>query len=638
MNLFFSINESYYKQLAVTITSILENDRSSSFHFFVLNSGLSYEVKAYLEKLKLRYKNFDIEYPTVSDSLFNALKLNIDYISKETYFRYVIADLFPGMNKALYLDADIAVVGSLVSFYHTDIQDYYCAAVKDFYIESLKYKSKIGFQDDDLYVNAGVLLLNLEKMRQDNISEKFFSNTEKFAASIKYQDQDIINLTLKGKIKEIDSIYNFAVHNIRKDVKKRKSAIILHYTGAQKPWDEECKNKLKYIWEKYSKIMLEVQGKKIKVGLIIDEFFGGAETTFGGYGFLARKYIAKYIPNENVQIDVLLGRGKKFFLAKKFHEDDVDLYKLPRNRFFAKRWLKKQNYDIYLSIELVHSYVLENEPRKDKKLILWVQDPRPQYEWDEIATMTLVPEKCYYDQKIYDLVHHWNENNRVQFISQGHFLNQKAKDLYNLPDHTDIQYLPNPIKTDDSFDIKTYQKEKKIIFLGRLEDVKRGWIFCEIAKQMPEYEFQVLGKTNILKSETNSIFDAYKNIPNLHFVGHVEDEVKEKYMKDAKILVNTSIHEALPISFLEALSYGTVLVSNRNPEDLTEKFGIWVGDVLGDGFDKIDLYVNAIKELMENDELRSQKSINAIEYIKENHSIDSFIKDMRNLIYKETQI
>ena len=40
--------------------------------------------------------------------------------------------------------------------------------------------------------------------------------------------------------------------------------------------------------------------KKIKVGLIIDEFFGGAGTAYGGYGFLARRLIAKYIPNDPV--------------------------------------------------------------------------------------------------------------------------------------------------------------------------------------------------------------------------------------------------------------------------------------------------------------------------------------------------
>jgi glycosyltransferase involved in cell wall biosynthesis len=73
----------------------------------------------------------------------------------------------------------------------------------------------------------------------------------------------------------------------------------------------------------------------------------------------------------------------------------------------------------------------------------------------------------------------------------------------------------------------------------------------------------------------------YYAIENLHFAGHVDGLEKEQYLKDAKILVNTSIHEALPISFLEALSFGTLLVSNRNPEELTEKFGIHVGDVLG---------------------------------------------------------
>nr|EIL2149338.1 glycosyl transferase [Acinetobacter baumannii] len=49
--------------------------------------------------------------------------------------------------------------------------------------------------------------------------------------------------------------------------------------------------------------------RPIRVGLIIDEFFGGANTAFGGYGFLARNHIAKYIPNADIQIDVLLGKG-----------------------------------------------------------------------------------------------------------------------------------------------------------------------------------------------------------------------------------------------------------------------------------------------------------------------------------------
>lgn len=104
-------------------------------------------------------------------------------------------------------------------------------------------------------------------------------------------------------------------------------------------------------------------------------------------------------------------------------------------------------------------------------------------------------------------------------------------------------------------------------------------------------------------------------------------------MKNAKILVNTSIHEALPISFLEALSYGTLIVSNQNPENLTSKFGVYIGQVLGDGFDSIGKYAQGIKYLIENDNIRLQLAEQAVQYIKEIHSISRFTKDMREVLF-----
>ncbi|WP_245639961.1 glycosyl transferase [Moraxella oblonga] len=198
---------------------------------------------------------------------------------------------------------------------------------------------------------------------------------------------------------------------------------------------------------------------KIKVGLIIDEFFGAVGTAYGGYGFLARRHIAKYIPNSEIQIDVLLGRGKNRFTAEHYSVDEVNVYRLPKRSWFAKYWLKKQDYDIYLSIELVDDYVLKHESNPNKKLILWIQDPRPMYEWDEINTVKLFPETCYYNQRVYDLVHEWYLKNRIKFISQGYFLNQKAIDLYQLDNNVNIQYLPNPIDIDFDFDIHQYEKK-----------------------------------------------------------------------------------------------------------------------------------------------------------------------------------
>lgn len=98
-------------------------------------------------------------------------------------------------------------------------------------------------------------------MRKDNISERLLSNTTKLAEQIEYQDQDIINITFRGQIKEVDSRYNFASSNVIREKSKIKKAIIIHYTGPIKPWNENCKHKLSNLWKKYYNIMLVLQGR-----------------------------------------------------------------------------------------------------------------------------------------------------------------------------------------------------------------------------------------------------------------------------------------------------------------------------------------------------------------------------------------
>ena len=649
INIAFCINDAYADKVAVVMTSILENHPLQNISFYIFSSDLKNETLQKLSKLKTKYKNFSLERIFVPTDKFSKLKLNINYISIETYYRYIIADLLPQIDKILYLDADLIVNKNIIDFYNSSLDNNYLIGIEDLFIKHSNYKSFINFTDNDLYINAGVLLMNLRKIRQDNLSEKLINANIELQNKIKYQDQDILNIVCKGKIKSADSIFNFANENISYETEKWNEARIIHYTGPQKPWQKQklkLSHALKFwkhkkydrltsIWLKYAGIYNKIKNKKYKVALIIDEFFGGAGTAFGGYGFLARKYIAQYIPDENIKIDVLLGRGHKKFTAQKFHVDDVDLYQLPKKPFASKLWLKKQNYDIYLSIELTSDWVLKHETNPHKKLILWIQDPRPKYEWEEIETVKLFKEYNYYNQEIYDLVHLWAKQNRVKFISQGYFLNQKAKDLYKLDNHISIQYLPNPIKIDQQFDVTHSTKKNNILFLGRIESVKRGWLFCEIAKRLPEYNFYVLGQSFREKDKNASIMAKYKNISNLHFVGHVEGKEKEQYLKDAKILVNTSIHEALPISFLEALSYGVCLVSDRNPEDLTSKFGIWTGQINGDGFDKLDLYVNAIKKLMTDESLRRKQAISGRKYIEQIHNIDKFQNDLKSVIYQE---
>lgn len=379
--------------------------------------------------------------------------------------------------------------------------------------------------------------------------------------------------------------------------------------------------------------------KKFKIGLLINEYFGALGTGYGGYGFLARRLVAKYLNNEEFEVDILLNTTSRNFgmLAKKHIVDGVNVFEIPKRKWFAQHWLKKQNYDAYLTIETTFDLPMVYEPNLNKKLIFWIQDPRPMSDWDEINTVKLFPEPSYYDQNAYDRVHQWYKDGRIRFISQGYFLNDKAKELYRLDDNVDIKYLPNPIEIDERYDVNTYSKKNMIIFLGRIESVKRGWLFCELAKLCPEYEFYMLGQSFHDAERNSAIMNKYKDIPNLHFAGHVDGEKKNQFLREAKILVNTSIHEALPVSFLEALSYGTLLVSNQNPENLTEKFGVFTGQILGDGFEHVEKYAEGIKKLMGNDELRLNLANKAIDYIKEIHNLSVFKSNMKNVLVEITK-
>ena len=386
--------------------------------------------------------------------------------------------------------------------------------------------------------------------------------------------------------------------------------------------------------------------KKIKVALLINEFFGGAGTGYGGYGFLARRGICQFVPNKEIQIDVLLDKNvirhigfknaiKNLFFATSTKVDNVIVYRVPRFKFFRRRWLKKQNYDMYYSIELttISRIILQSEPDKTKKLIFSIQDPRPKYEWDEIETMTLVKEPNYYDQKTYDYVHDLAAAGRIPiWNTQLHCLVKKAKDLYYLPKMPNYIYLPNPVPIDYSFNFDKHKKKNMIIYLGRLEDVKRGWLFCETAKKCPEYEFHVLGTVNKGKIGKQDIFGKYKDIKNLHLEGHVDGEKKKQFLKDAKVIMVTSIHEAVQTAQLEAMAYGAVPVSNLDPDGITSEHGIWIGDVHGDGLESVDKYANAVKKIMEDDKLRTKLAKKSIAYIRKDRDYEHWAKEVRREI------
>ncbi len=249
MHIFFAINNAYTRHLCVTIASILKNSTPlDDFCFYVLNNGdITKESKNKILEL-CNLKQFELEFITVDDTLFNECKMSeaCPHITRETYYRYIIPQFKPNLEKSLYLDCDLIVEDSLNLLWNTDLKDNYVGAVEEFWLGAKNYY-KENFDIDHSF-NAGVLLINNKKWIEDNIAEKLFINTEilNLQGKNKWQDQDVLNYTFKDRWLMLDPICNLQsscfMHKNATSYSDKKINIaiqypsIIHYTGGGKPW------------------------------------------------------------------------------------------------------------------------------------------------------------------------------------------------------------------------------------------------------------------------------------------------------------------------------------------------------------------------------------------------------------------
>jgi glycosyltransferase involved in cell wall biosynthesis len=163
---------------------------------------------------------------------------------------------------------------------------------------------------------------------------------------------------------------------------------------------------------------------------------------------------------------------------------------------------------------------------------------------------------------------------------QAYLLKEKIKDVFHYSKPT--SYLPNFIDVPPFPSVKF--NRPSVVWLGRLDHVKRPELMFELAKLAPDIDFYVLGKSHF-KERGLKYTEKYGNnkVPNIFLMGHLEGKEKEEILNKSWILLNTSFYECLPVSFLEALAHGCALLSTRNPDGYTNSFGYYSSDDTASG-------------------------------------------------------
>lgn len=285
----------YIGFVSILFASILSNKKEDeNIIFHVLANNIP---SPKIQQLKEQIGNNDLYVYPITDFQKRLNTTLPDTIAVTSYARLLLADILPEtVNEVLYLDCDIIVNQSLSRIFSLDISNYAVAGVLDT-LPNMESKRKIGLQENDPYINSGVLYINLRKWRIDQIKDHFINFLLQHNGCVHHHDQGIINAVLnKSKLiigPEFNLTSNYFTHKYNY-LKKRnnpfytyeeierakKNPIIIHFTEGflDRPWVIGSKHPFKnkfLIYKKASIIAdepLQISKKNWYVKLLGYEF------------------------------------------------------------------------------------------------------------------------------------------------------------------------------------------------------------------------------------------------------------------------------------------------------------------------------------------------------------------------------
>ena len=239
--IFFTIDDSYAPFLAVALNSAIKNsDPQRNYKAIVLYQDLGADNISRLQSLQT--ENFKIELMPIranmealDDRMSN--RLRCDYFTLTIYFRLFIPSMFPQYDKGIYIDSDVVLTDDIAKLFDIDIGENYIGACNDLSISDIPplvaYTEKAVGVNAKEYINSGVLLMNLKKMRDDDLEGHFLSLLNKYHFDSIAPDQDYLNAMCNGKIYYLEEKWD-TMPNDAKPMLIETS--LIHYNLFSKPW------------------------------------------------------------------------------------------------------------------------------------------------------------------------------------------------------------------------------------------------------------------------------------------------------------------------------------------------------------------------------------------------------------------
>jgi lipopolysaccharide biosynthesis glycosyltransferase len=203
-------DRSYLPWCATALLSCLRATTDRPLHFHVLHEGTIGEGdQDRLTAMVERYRG-TIEFKVIDDELLGTLPTKGPSLGgRISWARVLLPEIFPGLSRVIYLDADVLTVQSLSSLWAEDLGGAVLGAVRNVVEPAMwPHIASLGISDPARYFNAGVLLIDLAAMRDARSWGRISEFVRRVDEPLTWFDQDALNVVFADRWKPLDPRWN----------------------------------------------------------------------------------------------------------------------------------------------------------------------------------------------------------------------------------------------------------------------------------------------------------------------------------------------------------------------------------------------------------------------------------------------
>ncbi len=379
-----------------------------------------------------------------------------------------------------------------------------------------------------------------------------------------------------------------------------------------------------------------VRGRPLKLGIIASELFDPKFAGIGGFGWATKQVSRCFSSDPSLGVEPVLLMTRRVNPAEAaahsaLHGSRI-LWRAPRIIEHVRR-LRVERFDLLLAIDNQAVFRLFTWALPRTPVLFWIRDPWPPADEAVMATLRIpgddTPPLGLPPRDLRSFRWDWRLarllGRRMLFAMPARLVEKKIPATYGFTPPR-VTHLPNIIEPP----VKKYSKSARpsVVVVGRLDPVKRPWIAAAVAAQLTEADFFFLGQNHFAGP---GAWQPENLPPNVHLLGHTDGERKAQLIAGAWALLNTSIHEGLPVTFQESLACGTPIVCCLDPDGVTQRFGLNVGEAPGDGMELVPGFVEALKKLFADSPLREQLGRKGRAWVTGTHNRANFLATFHQL-------